>query len=150
MQFAGPAYSFPLTADQLDESLSDVNRYVFEVVDAATNAPIGHAEIYVNETSACLGRLLIGDEAQRGKGIGLQMVNMLLDYAFHELEQTAADLNVFTWNIAAIRCYEKAGFVVNPNKYTERMINGQTWIGMNMVISRRRWLDLQGWVTGRV
>ncbi len=33
MQFAGPAFSFPLTNEQLASSLSDKNRFAFIVID---------------------------------------------------------------------------------------------------------------------
>ncbi len=33
MQFAGPAFTFPLTNEQLEKSLKDKNRFAFKVVD---------------------------------------------------------------------------------------------------------------------
>lgn len=132
MQFAGPAFHFPLTHEQLSESLNDEKRLSFVVVEDSTNEAIGHAEIYKADNSAFFGRLLIGDEQRRGKGTGLSVVSALLRIAFDDLNYSLAELNVFDWNVAAIRCYQKAGFVLNPEKKAERRVNGQMWTAVNM------------------
>lgn len=133
MQFAGPGFTFPLTREQLDHSQGDSNRIAFKVTDAATGVMIGHAELYQAGQSVYLSRILIGEKELRGRGMGKQIVSLLLDYAFTILGKTTAQLNVFDWNIAAVRCYESAGFVINPGKQLERNVNGQTWIALNMV-----------------
>lgn len=142
MQFAGPAFTFPLTHEQLDASLSDKNRIAFKVVNTS-NETIGHAEVYVTSQSAYLGRILIGDVQLRGKGLGLQLVSSLLVYCFEVLQQSNVALNVFDWNTGAIRCYEKAGFQINPDKKAERKVNGKTWVALNMTITRQTWTLLQ-------
>jgi RimJ/RimL family protein N-acetyltransferase len=142
MQFAGPAFTFPLTREQLDTSLSDKNRLAFKVVDTS-NEHIGHAEVYVTSQCAYLGRILIGAPQLRGKGLGLQIVSSLLVYCFEVLQQTNVALNVFDWNIGAIKCYEKAGFRINPDKKVERKVNEQTWVALNMTIDKQTWKLLQ-------
>ena len=139
MQFAGPGFVFPLTHQQLDDSLSDSKRKAFKVVDVAGNATIGHAEIYLTTEAAHFGRILIGDEKQRGKGIGQMIVAQLLHIAFEEMNQSLATLNVFDWNLAAIKCYEKGGFAVNPDKRLARTVNGKTWTALNMVLPKEVW-----------
>lgn len=139
MQFAGPAFKFPLTKEQLDQSLSDRNRIAFKVIDTGSNTFIGCAEIYLTEKSAYLGRILIGDKQLRGKGVGKVIVDELLNFAFKVLSQSEVQLNVFDWNTAAIKCYEKAGFVLDPDKKLEREVNGQTWIALNMRIDYSSW-----------
>ena len=143
MQFAGPGFTFPLTFQQLDASLSDPNRISFNVVSKETNTVIGHCEIYVSDNSAKLGRILIGDPGYRGKGLGQQIVQSLLHYTFTQLNKPVAELNVFDWNTGAIKCYEKVGFTINPNKKLERKVNDQTWIAINMTIDRSRYEELQ-------
>ena len=141
MQFAGPAYSFPLTARQLDESLSDTNRYAFIVVDVDTNKNIGHCELYLKDISFHLGRILIGDKNQRGKGIGQQIVTALLEFGFKNFDKTTAELNVFDWNVAAIECYKKVGFSINPDKKIERKIHDKTWMAINMALEKTLWSE---------
>lgn len=139
MQFAGPAFSFPLTGVQLDESIADKNRTAFTVMNLDTQAIIGHAEIYVAENSAYLSRILIGDVFFRGKGIGKEMVECLLEYVFLTLMQSAAELNVFDWNTSAVSCYLKSGFKINPAKKVARKVSGKTWIALNMTLTKEEW-----------
>jgi RimJ/RimL family protein N-acetyltransferase len=141
MQFAGPAFTFPLTVEQLEQSHSDKNRHSFKVIDTAGEAVIGHAEIYLSQQSAYLGRIIIGDKKFRGKGLGQQLVYELLKHAFFQLNQTKAALNVFDWNTAAINCYKKVGFVFNPLKKAERVVNGKTWTVLNMVTDKEKFLE---------
>ena len=139
MQFAGPVFKFPLTVDQLDRSLTDTNRFAFKVLEISTNSIIGYAEIYLTGESAFLGRILIGEEKYRGKGLGGQIVNHLLNYSFIQLDQIMSEVNVFDWNIAAIKCYEKAGFMMNAGKISSRRIKDQTWVVLNMTLDKATW-----------
>ncbi|MFX7739664.1 GNAT family protein, partial [Acinetobacter baumannii] len=84
-----------------------------------------------------LGRIIIGDKRLRGMGLGQQIVSSLLDYTFDVLGQNKVQLNVFDWNTSAIKCYEKVGFRINPEKNAERIINGQNWVALNMTIDKQ-------------
>ena len=139
MQFAGPLFTFPLTAAQLDVSLSDKNRTAFTVIDNETNLSIGHAETYLMENSVKIGRILIGNKAYRNKGLGQQIVELLLTFSFSNYNRTTVELNVFDWNTAAIKCYEKAGFTITPDKKMERKIKNETWIALNMAIDKLKY-----------
>ena len=139
MQFGGPEFSFPLTAEQLDKSLSNKNRHAFKVVHTATNAHIGHCEIHLTQNGAKFARILIGDEDHRGQGLGTQIMNLIIQHCIEHLKESRIELNVFDWNASAIRCYEKVGFKINPNQKLERKVNGQTWIAINMVLDNEVW-----------
>lgn len=58
---------------------------------------------------ATLG-IMIGDPAARGKGIGTEAMILAMRYTFDVLGLHRLDLGVTSHNVAAIRCYEKAGF----------------------------------------
>jgi len=139
MQFGGPEFSFPLTAEQLDRSLSNKNRIAFRVIHKPTNAHIGHCEIHLAQDSAKLARIMIGENAYRGKGLCSQLMNELVEYTMQHLNIKKIELNVFDWNISAIACYEKVGFKINPEKKLERTVNGETWIAVNMVLDISQW-----------
>lgn len=139
MQFAGPLFKFPLTPEQLDESLSDKNRIAFRLVDGETNKGIGHAEIFLLENSIKLGRILIGDKTYRGRGLCPNIMKLLMDYAFANLHKDLIELNVFDWNHGAIKCYEKVGFTINPEKKLLRHVRDQTWTAINMQIDRSKY-----------
>jgi RimJ/RimL family protein N-acetyltransferase len=136
MQFAGPLFNFPLTAQQLDISLSDRNRFAFRVVDNETNLTLGHAEVYLAEKSAKIGRLLIARQEHRSRGLGQQIIGLLLDFSFDSFDISMVELNVFDWNTEAIKCYENTGFTFNPDKKLERKIKNETWTALNMPIHK--------------
>ena len=53
---------------------------------------------------------LIVDPTLRGQGLGAEAARQLVRYAFENMGLRAVRLNVFDVNVAARRCYEKAGF----------------------------------------
>lgn len=135
MQFAGPSFSFPLTAEQLETSLQDLNRHAFKAVDVERKKMMGYGEIYFKLKTAFLGRIIIGEQNMRGRGLGLVLVQQLTHYAYR-LNPQQIELNVFDWNIAAIKCYQKAGFVFDPDKRLQRKANGKSWTVLNMVLQK--------------
>jgi len=144
LQFAGASFSFPLTQDQLEVSLADKKRLACTVVHIPNKAIIGHAEIYLQDAvTAVLCRILIGNMAYRGKGMGQQVVNELLILAFSQPGIEEAMLHVFDWNIPAIKCYEKAGFRINEGKTKSRQVKDKTWMALHMHLNREDWSNLQ-------
>ena len=139
MQFGGPEFAFPLTEEQIDKTLSDENRIAFRVANISSGNTIGHCEIYFYDGFAKLGRILIMDKNQRGKGIGEQMVTLLLEYIFENRKERNIELNVFDFNIGAQKCYEKVGFTLNPDKKYLREVDGETWTALNMVLNLEEW-----------
>ncbi|NLM43577.1 MAG: GNAT family N-acetyltransferase, partial [Clostridiales bacterium] len=53
----------------------------------------------------------IGDMEARGKGYGKEALDLLLDFGFNELNFHRIQLNVISYNDAAIALYETLGFV---------------------------------------
>jgi RimJ/RimL family protein N-acetyltransferase len=142
VQFAGTYFSFPLTETQLEQYLKDKNRFVYKVVHTPTKTVIGHAEIFFNHTTAILCRILIGEKIYRGKGIGQQIINALLEISFNQHGASTVMLNVFEWNVIAIRCYEKVGFSINPGKLYTSQVNGKAWTRLSMSIDKLTWINL--------
>jgi len=140
VQFGGPLFSFPLTIEQLKAYKNDKNRHLFKVIESGENA-IGHAELFQpeDEKTIRICRVLIGDKTKRGQGIGQQIINELLNISFVNLEKENVELNVYDWNTRAIKCYEKVGFAVNPNKTFESEMNGDVWTAINMTIEKDGW-----------
>lgn len=136
IQIAGRQMEFPVTEDQLDISQSDKNRIAFSIIYAETGKSIGHCELYLIEGSAKIDRVIIGDSSMKGKGLCSRLMKLLLEYGFYSLNQPVVELNVFDWNTAAIRCYEKAGLKKNPDKTMEFETNGGKWIAFNMSIDK--------------
>ncbi|WP_353128921.1 GNAT family N-acetyltransferase [Parapedobacter pyrenivorans] len=132
IQFAGSIFSFPLTRDQLNQYLSDADRSIFKVVNEHEEV-IGHCEAYDTKNGEVrLCRVLIGEEKFRGKGLGEIIIKTLANYAFTAMNASMVSLNVFDWNVGAIRCYEKAGFRKVRNEQSETVYNDLIWTAIKM------------------
>jgi RimJ/RimL family protein N-acetyltransferase len=143
VQFAGPIFSFPLTNEQLEDYLTDPMRNAFKIINTADNSVIGHAEIYLLKADvAKLCRILIGEKTDRGKGLGQKIVSELLKISFIELGKSSVELNVYDWNISAIKCYEKMGFSTNKGVTKTTVVNGKKWLSLNMTTNKTVWESL--------
>lgn len=132
VQFAGPLFSFPIDKTQVESYLSNPNRTVFKVENSSRQA-IGMAEISNEGVSvAKLARILIAEKLMRGKGIGTELVNQLVDYGFNKLKKEKFILNVYSWNLGAIKCYEKVGFRQTDRSPTVVTIGGEKWEAIEM------------------
>lgn len=77
------------------------------------NVPIGSVylrDIDKNNEKAEFG-IFIGEDIARGKGYGTEATKLMCRYGFEELGLHKIMLRVFAFNKAAIKAYEKAGFV---------------------------------------
>ena len=115
VQIAGHYFSYPLTKEQLQEYLNDEKSISFNIIESSNNKIIGHVEIVKSEKSTYKIDKLIIDPSERGKGIGLLVINELLDYCFEKLDATIVELFVFEQNISATKTYEKDGFETDFN-----------------------------------
>jgi RimJ/RimL family protein N-acetyltransferase len=52
----------------------------------------------------------IGEAAYRGQGYGREALGLLQRFAYHELNLHRLQLTVFSYNVPAIRLYERCGF----------------------------------------
>lgn len=139
---AGTYFTYPLTTVQLQNYVDDSNSLSFNILDISQNKTIGHAEIILNDDNCKLDKILIGDKSNRGKGIGELVINELLAYSFEILKAKEVELYVYDWNIAGIKCYEKAGFTFNEQKTLSTPVKDATWIAKNMRIDKDKWLSL--------
>ncbi|MBZ9625945.1 GNAT family N-acetyltransferase [Clostridium sp. FP2] len=147
LQWAGPAYSFPLSEDQLQDDINMMSSenpktLMFAVKIANTNEIIGHIQLLgidLVNSSACIGRVLVGNQNIRNKGIGTQMINGILDIAFETLKLHRVYLGVFDFNKSAIACYEKAGFKIEGTSRDFRKINDEYWSLINMSILEKEY-----------
>lgn len=137
---AGTVLTFPLTREQLQKYLEDEKSLSFNIVEPDGDEVIGHAEIVSSgENLYKIDKLIIGDKSKRGKGTGQQAINALLDHAFTQLKAEIVELNVFDWNIAGIKCYEKCGFIMNPARQATFKSGNETWTALNMIIKKETW-----------
>ncbi|HEX5150363.1 MAG TPA: GNAT family protein [Parafilimonas sp.] len=134
---AGNYFSYPLIADQLRTYLDDEKSYSFNIVDTDENKIIGHAEICETGSKIFkIDKLLIGNRSSRGKGLCYPVMQALVHHAFTQLHASMVELNVFDWNTAAIKCYEKTGFKINAGKTAFFEAGDKKWIALNMQIKK--------------
>ncbi len=132
VQFSGGAFSYPLNKKQVQECLDDNKRYTFSVV--YKDKIIGYCEIYLeNKSIAKLGKVLIGDEKYRGKGLGTKLIKEMLRYCFVNLQVNYVHLYVYDWNKGAIICYNKCGFKTNGNTKITKF-SDKIWTALDMEI----------------
>jgi RimJ/RimL family protein N-acetyltransferase len=84
----------------------------------------------------------IGETEYWNKGYGTDVMNVLLRFAFTEINLRRVSLGVFEYNPRAIRSYEKAGF--RHEGRLRRVLNreGHRWDNLFMGILREEWLEL--------
>ncbi|MEO8357301.1 MAG: GNAT family protein [Chloroflexota bacterium] len=118
--------------------------YFFSIRTLADDKLIGELGLDVFNWSgrdAFVG-LGIGETEYWGKGYGTDVMNVLLRFAFTEINLRRVTLTVFEYNPRAIRSYEKAGF--RHEGRVRQMLNreGRRWDELFMGILREEWLEL--------
>ncbi|NMM61740.1 GNAT family N-acetyltransferase [Clostridium sp. P21] len=88
------------------------DKYQFAIVCLENDKLIGNCGIQgIQQLRRCAEvGLFIGDEENRNKGYGEEVLNLLLDYGFDYLNLNNIMLKVFSFNERAINCYKKVGF----------------------------------------
>ncbi len=91
---------------------SNTNQYQFAIVTLEDDLLIGNCGIQaLDQLRQCAEvGLFIGEEENRNRGYGEEVLNLLLDYGFDYLNLHNIMLKVFSFNERAINCYKKVGF----------------------------------------
>lgn len=131
---------YPLTRQNLHDLLERNAREWTDSAYVATEddgTPVGFFCYSVNtENNEGFLKMVVVDPAIRGKGCGKEMLELALQYAFLITGAELVQINVFTENHAARRCYEKIGFT--ERAFTEHALSfqGESWGRYNLVIRR--------------
>ncbi len=118
--------------------------YFFTIRTLAEDKLIGDLNLEVVDWSgrdAFVG-LGIGETEYWSKGYGTDTMNVLLRFAFSEINLRRVTLNVFEYNPRGIRSYEKAGFRHEGRMRCLLNREGRRWDELFMGILREEWLDL--------
>ena len=84
----------------------------------------------------------IGETEYWSKGYGTDVMNVLLRFAFTEINLRRVTLTVFEYNPRAIRSYEKAGFRHEGHLRNYLNREGRRWNEQYMGILREEWMGL--------
>ncbi len=82
----------------------------------------------------------IGERQYWSKGYGTDAMQVILRYAFEELNLRRVALDTFEYNPRAVRSYEKAGFVHEGREREYLYRDGKRWDLIFMGILREEWL----------
>lgn len=89
------------------------NKVVYFTITDNEDSPLGY--IFLNNINPinknCYLGIVIGDSANRGKGIGSVAIKLILDYAFNTLNMIKVTVEVVCQNKNALMLYENFGFV---------------------------------------
>jgi RimJ/RimL family protein N-acetyltransferase len=132
-------------AKWMEEEVSEQSpaSYYFSIRSIEDDKLIGELGLDVvnwNGRDAFVG-LGIGETEYWSKGYGTDIMNVLLRFAFTEINLKRVTLNVFEYNPRAIRSYEKAGF--RHEGRIRKILNkeGKRWDMLYMGILREEWLE---------
>lgn len=104
-----------ITRDQVDDWCAsrqdEDDRLDLAAVDSTTGEWLG--EVVINEwdrdNSSCSFRIALSASA-RGRGLGTEATQLIVDYVFDELPVNRLELEVFAFNPRAMAVYEHVGF----------------------------------------
>ncbi len=84
-------------------------------------------------------RIMIGDVDYHCRGFGTEAVRLIVRYGFEDLNLNRITLGVFANNPKAIRCYEKAGFVLE-GRFRQALYRGGRYVDeLSYAILREEW-----------
>lgn len=119
--------------------------YVIEEKDS--DQPIGVTALtnidVENRNAECI--IDLGDKNTWGKGLGREAFQLLLDYAFLEMNLHKVYLRVFSFNERAIRLYQKLGFQTEGELKEQIYRNGSWHHVLYMGLLKRDYVDRPSW-----
>ncbi len=137
----GPEYGplLPYTPEEADAYLETLVRdpgrksYAIEV-DGVHVGNVGLKD-YAPERLEAECFIELGEKSARGKGVGAQAMEELLDTAFETLRLERVRLGVFEFNRPAIKLYRSLGFV-DDGRYGWHFADGRFWDVNAMFLDR--------------
>ncbi len=84
----------------------------------------------------------INNREDWGKGYGTEAMNLMLQFAFTEINLRRVTLAVFEYNPRAVRSYEKCGFCIEGRQRSALLKDGKRWDIIYMGILLDDWMEL--------
>jgi RimJ/RimL family protein N-acetyltransferase len=145
IQWAGPGVSYPICHGELQNMLDD-GKHLRPIrrcwMATEKGSIVGHSQLrfdWKNE-NARLCRIAIAPES-RGKGLAKSMVTQVVHHAFGYSNINRVELNVYTFNQAAIRTYKHLGFADEGACSLSTLVGNKRWEAKHMALLRSEWSD---------
>jgi hypothetical protein len=71
--------------------------------------------------------IYVGEEGAQGRGYGLDALRTLVRYGFHTANLHKLYAEIFSFNEASVRLFEKAGFKRDGTKREDQYVDGRYW-----------------------
>jgi RimJ/RimL family protein N-acetyltransferase len=115
--------------------------YQFSIHEQGNDRIVGVASLRNIQWNHGLGFLFItiGDAEDRRQGYGSEALNLLLRFAFHEINLEHLLVDVFAYNLAAQQFFQKNGFEVEVRQREALLRFGQRWDRLIMGLTRVDW-----------
>lgn len=139
--------SDPLNIDQYSEMKGrrqkDSSVFDFAVIDLESDKLIGLAIINTSRYPAHQAEiaLMIGDPEFRGRGYGMEIIQLLLDYGFNYLNLHRIYLTCAEFNQAGQKLYRKAGFTETGRSRDSWFNNGKYYNTVQFDMLRHEFAD---------
>lgn len=124
-------YQEPFTVEGHEKWLENVilpeKGHQFIVCKTEDDTPIGSTyfrDIDLKNKKAECG-LFLGEETEKGKGIGKEIYQLLLEFGFHQLKLHKISARILADNKASLQCHLKSGFVQEGYFKDEVLIDGK-------------------------
>jgi RimJ/RimL family protein N-acetyltransferase len=86
----------------------------------------------------------IGDAESRGRGYGEDAMRTICRYGFEDLDLHRIELTTLSYNVRAVRTYEKVGFVLEGRRREHRYKGGRYWDLLMMGLLRSEFVAKDG------
>jgi RimJ/RimL family protein N-acetyltransferase len=129
---------------RIEESPED-GYFSFSIRTLDTEQVIGVTMLRVDWSNAeAMIGIAIGERDHWGKGYGTDAIQLVMQFAFYELNLRRLTLGVNDYNLRAVRTYKKAGFQKEGVIRGDVQREGRHMDSIYMGLLREEWLARQG------
>lgn len=133
---AGSAPTLDEEVEWYEREIRKSNSQTFTIYALPDYQPIGSVNLHqINHKhrKANMG-IMIGEPDMRGRGLGTEAVELIVDYGFHALELHSIWLTTYEFNVAGHKAYARAGFTEVGRRRECRYHAGRFWDEIHMDI----------------
>lgn len=136
----------PLTAAEVERWYSQAVQEPYHWIIEAEGRCIGTVRLHTVDPENRRATYAVGifGPEFRGRGLGTEATRLVLAYAFDVLALHRVDLRVLAFNLRAIACYEKCGFVREGIEREGAWIGGEWQSDVVMSILEQEYRETPG------
>ena len=134
----------PLTIEEEQEWFAQIknkkNAYYFSIIIKENEKLIGNCSFDVDWKNRVGGMgIVIGEKQYQNQGYGTEAIKLVVKHAFEELNLNRMELQVYSNNPRALKCYEKVRFAVEGRKRQFVFIHGEYHDAIIMGLLKEEW-----------